>query len=77
MQAVAASKKNDPTARRAGQLDGASAVSSEYVARNAKPAAAANNAVSPSSQLRATPSRPGAVKSGSFLSGVDDIDDDF
>jgi hypothetical protein len=77
MQAVAASKKNDPTARRAGQLDGASAVSSEYVARNAQPAAAAKNTGSPSNQVRISPSQSGTVQSGTFLGGVDDIDDDF
>jgi len=77
MQAVAASKKNDPTARRAGQLDGASAVSSEYVARNAQPAAAAKNTGSPISQVRTSPSQSGNVQSGSFMGGVDDVDDDF
>ncbi|MEC8404964.1 MAG: hypothetical protein VX372_02160 [Verrucomicrobiota bacterium] len=77
MQAVAASKKNDPTARRAGQLDGASAVSSEYVSRNTQTAATVKNAGSPSNQVRNSPSQSGTIQSGNFLGGVDDIDDDF
>jgi hypothetical protein len=77
MKAVAASAKNDPAARAAGQADGASAVSSEYNSRKPKPTAAVTNAKAPINQRSVAPARPVKVQSGAFLSGSDDIDDDF
>ena len=77
MKAAAASAKNDPAARAAGRADGASAVNSEYNSRNPKPTAAASNVRAPSNQASVAPVRPAKVQSGAFLSGSDDIDDDF
>jgi hypothetical protein len=77
MKAVAASAKNDSASRAAGQADGASAVSSEYNSRNPKPTAAASNVRAPRNQGSVAPVRPAKVQSGAFLSGSDDIDDDF
>lgn len=77
MKAAAASAKNDPAARAAGRADGASAVNSEYNSRNPKPTAAVSNVRAPSNQASVAPVRPAKVQSGSFLSGSDDIDDDF
>jgi hypothetical protein len=77
MKAAAASAKNDPAARAVGRADGASAVNSEYNSRNPKPTAAASNVRAPSNQASVAPVRPAKVQSGAFLSGSDDIDDDF
>lgn len=77
MKAAAAAAKNDPAARAAGRADGASAVNSEYNSRKPKPTAAASNVRAPSNQGSVAPVRPAKVQSGAFLSGSDDIDDDF
>ena len=77
MKAAAASAKNDPAARAAGRADGASAVNSEYNSRKPEPTAAASNVRAPSNQGSVAPVRPAKVRSGAFLSGSDDIDDDF
>lgn len=76
MRSASESSQNDPKAFESGKNNGSASVDSEYLSRN-NVTETENDIVEQGMESGLNPASSNKVRSGAFLSGSDDIDDDF
>ena len=77
MKAAAAASKNNTETRKAGFNEGNSSVQSEYISRQPKQQQAVGSESKSTQYSQPSNASAGSVQSGTFMGGVDDVDDDF